>query len=253
MSTSRTPKLTSKHVGDLDWDTSKFIIKKFIVDDYDEDDGGQLELVFRAEIKAYQALCDVTYNTSNGKQMFLVPQCFEIGIDYMIFERYETSLFDYIDEGDINSIQLLKIIRSYIDPIVMKLDQIGISHYDIAFRNFVLDKDLSRFAIIDFGLSSFDGKHTPSSTAYNFGSSTLFELTASLDLDHLYPTVREITLWIINNGGFVGEVGTISAHDLKILNSIDFKKTTKEQLLSLKFECPEMDVVELTKIWHYPY
>lgn len=74
-----------------------YVVKYFDVDDNEADEFGMTpKRYFENETKAYKLLNNVKYVTSDGRELFIVPQCLEIGKNYMIFERYETSLYDMI-------------------------------------------------------------------------------------------------------------------------------------------------------------
>lgn len=221
------------------------VIKYFDVVDNEEDEFGMTpKRYFENEINAYKLLNNVKYTTPDGRDLFLTPQCLEIGENYMIFEKYETSLYNVLCE---KRCDVLKQIRTYVDPILKKLDELRICHNDVAFRNFVLDYDLNRCAIIDFAMSSpYDNR---CHIGENYEGSLILYLTGSLELYDMYPSTRAIELCIINNALTAGDHTSISEHDMDILKHTDFSTIKREQFMALKFEDVVMDSSELDKLW----
>lgn len=129
----------------------------------------------------------------------------------------------------------------------MKLDELRICHNDVAFRNFVLDRNSNRCAIIDFGM--FCPYDESCHIGENYESSLILYLTGSIELMDMYPSTRTIELCIINNNTAVYISTSISEHDAEILKHTDFRSIKREQFMALKFEDVVMDSNELDKLW----
>lgn len=120
------------------------------------------------EKKAYESLSNVTYLTNDGREMNIIPNVYEIGKNYIIMEKYQTSFNNEL-VGGVEFWNCEKaesfdyVLDNYIRPIIIKLHQMGIFHNDIFARNIVMDFDenkcnIKRLAIIDFGNVSFQAQ-----------------------------------------------------------------------------------------------
>jgi serine/threonine protein kinase len=104
----------------------------------------------------YQQLNNMTYIAGNGQEMRLTPKCLEIGKNYILLEKYDTSMLNQIKKGGLfeHYKELNAFVNLYVIPIAKKLDQLKIIHDDFYPRNIVFDLDFTRCSVIDFGLSS---------------------------------------------------------------------------------------------------
>lgn len=120
---------------------------------------------FLNEKYAYEKLHNVTYETPDGRQLSITPQVYEVGKNYIIMEKYDTSLnkeliggISWWDCGKDETFD--QVIECYLRPLLHKLVDLGISHNDVFARNIVIDynhnyRSIKRLSIIDFGLSTF--------------------------------------------------------------------------------------------------
>jgi hypothetical protein len=111
---------------------------------------------FQRECKCYRLLNNETYLSQDGRRMSLVPRCLEIGQNYLKLERYQTSMVAEITDGGLfeQYKSLVHVVDNYVIPMASRLDQLGFCHNDFHPRNIVLDYDLKRCSVIDFGLVS---------------------------------------------------------------------------------------------------
>lgn len=110
------------------------------------------EVLYEGEKQAYELLNNVQYLSGNGQLLYLTPRVIEIGLDYIILEKYDMSLYEFFTDS-ITIEQFDHIYNDYVIPMAKKLDECNIIHGDFAPRNIVMDKECKRFALIDFGFS----------------------------------------------------------------------------------------------------
>lgn len=120
---------------------------------------------YHNEKYAYECLKDVTYLTRDGRKMQIIPHIYEIGENYIVMEKYQTSLNKELVGGvefwNCDKVEPFdQVVDNYIKPLIDKLCQIGIDHNDVFARNIIMDFNenrnlINRLAIIDFGLASF--------------------------------------------------------------------------------------------------
>ena len=209
----------------------------------------RLENYYTNERRAYEVLNGITYKSGDGKWVPVVPKCYEIGKNYIIIEKYECSMMDMFNmrmivdelEGEMN-----KMITTYVEPMMLRLNEMKVAHYDIAYRNIVYNKDLKKVSIIDFGMSEI-GKE-----GYygNITDTTFFMLTGSIDMCHMYCSTKEIEFYIIHNNTSICGLEHVSEHDKVLLRSTNFKEITREHLRELKFDDKYTKENELNKLWY---
>jgi len=56
---------------------------------------------YLVETHIQQQLSDVTYIAGDGREMRLIPKCLEIGKNYIIMEKYDTSMVEHIKKGEL--------------------------------------------------------------------------------------------------------------------------------------------------------
>ncbi len=127
------------------------VVKIFDLHEEEPDVAGMLPIdYFENEKNGYEYLSGKTYITGTGKIYNLVPKCYEIGTNYIVLEKYEHALNTIINNKNTN---ISLIIKNFIEPIAKRLDELQFIHEDFFPRNIVFRDDLSKVAVIDFGLS----------------------------------------------------------------------------------------------------
>ena len=247
---------------DIEHKYAQNVFIKYFSDDEYNDHTNTLDMLDN-EKNAYCLLNNVKYFSNDGRELFVTPQCFEIGLDYIVLEKYHASMYDYASYGDNifsrnhyafdsdndhssddNNIlsYLFHIIRNYIDPLTKKLDELHFSHNDIALRNFVFNRCLEKVSVIDFGVSNVPDEH-----ADNYISTLLIYLFGCMDLYcMLGDDAREITFNLL---GTSNDNKHIAECDREILQKYNLKNMTHDDFVNLHFSCPFIDKIELDKIY----
>jgi len=247
----------------------QFYVKYYDITVEGGEEGVNGRIEYKNEINGYEFLRDITYRSINGKEMNIVPKIYEVGENFISMEKFDMTIFEAINKNKIKTFnELFRIVRNFIDPILIRLDEIGFRHYDIALRNFAINEEFTNVVIFDLSDSEIIKNHVNENWNVRFGTLLnlvfgAFGFSEFMKMNHTckqiykdylkYDKIIRVLLHLgTQNFKNVKDFGydEISENDNIILENMKINEISKDEFCNLKFSVIEIDTIELEKIWN---